>query len=153
MIREIDQCTEYPSDKNTIKISLKLGLQTFKSVSFFTLLSLFLLLLFQFLFLYTPCPLYPCLISDCVHFSEMAISKQGKFIFGLKLFFFPCLKGQLQGHTIIFKGLKMTFRTKILKNKLYHINQHQKYYKLCFDNFSLRRLFFDRALDRGQVEF
>ena len=26
-------------------------------------------------------------------------------------------KGQLQGHTVIFKGLKMTFRTKILKKK------------------------------------
>ena len=29
------------------------------------------------------------------------------------------LKGQLQGHTIIFKGLKMTFRTKILGKKIY----------------------------------
>ena len=37
------------------------------------------------------------------------------------------LKGQLQGHTIILRVLKMTLRTKILKNKLYHINQHQKY--------------------------
>ena len=40
----------------------------------------------------------------------------------------------------------MTFRTKILKKKLYHVNQHQKYYKLCFDNFSLQRLFFLTAL-------
>ena len=47
------------------------------------------------------------------------------------------LKGQSQGHNAIFRGLKMTFRTKILKIKLYHVNQHQKYYKLCFDNFSL----------------
>ena len=29
------------------------------------------------------------------------------------------LKGQLQDHTAIFKGLKMTFRTKILKKKNY----------------------------------
>ena len=66
----------------------------------------------------------------------------------------PLLKGQLKGRAKIFKGLKMTFRTKILKKKLYHVNQHQKYYKLCFNNFSLRQLFyFDRALDRGQVEF
>ena len=64
------------------------------------------------------------------------------------------LKGQSQGHNTIFKGLKMTFRKKMLKKKLYHVNQHQKYYKLCFDNFSVWRLFFfDRALDRGQVEF
>ena len=63
-------------------------------------------------------------------------------------------KGQLHGRIEIFKGLKMTFRTKILKKKLYHANQRKKYYKLCFDNFSLRQLFyFDRALDRGQVEF
>ena len=47
------------------------------------------------------------------------------------------LKGQLHGEAEIFKGLKMTFRTKILKKKLYHVNQRQKYYKLCFDNFSL----------------
>ena len=51
------------------------------------------------------------------------------------------LKGESQGHNVIFKGLKMTFRIKKLKKKLYHINQHQKYYKLWFDNFSLRRLF------------
>ena len=63
------------------------------------------------------------------------------------------LKGQSHGHTIIFKGLKMTFRKKILKEKLYHVNQHQKYYKLCFDNFPLQRLFFDHALDRGQAQF
>ena len=56
------------------------------------------------------------------------------------------LKGQLHGRAEIFKGLKMTFRTKILEKKLYHVNQHQKYYKLCFDNFSLRRLFFLTAL-------
>ena len=36
----------------------------------------------------------------------------------------------------------MTLRTKILNKKLYHVNQHQKYYKLCFENFFLRRLFF-----------
>ena len=61
---------------------------------------------------------------------------------------------ELQGNNAIFKGLKMTFRTKILKKKLYHVNQHQKYYKLCFDNFSLRPLFiFDRALDHGQAHF
>ena len=48
------------------------------------------------------------------------------------------LKGQLQGRAEIFKGLKMTFRTTILKKNLYHVNQRQKYYKLCFDNFSLR---------------
>ena len=40
----------------------------------------------------------------------------------------------------------MTFRTKILKKKLYHVNQHQKYYKLCFDNFSVWRLFLLTAL-------
>ena len=68
--------------------------------------------------------------------------------------FILLLKGLSQGHNAIFKGLKMTFRMKILKKKLYHVNQRQKYYKLCFDNFSLRQLFyFDRALDRGQVEF
>ena len=59
------------------------------------------------------------------------------------------LKGQLHGPTKIFKGLKMTFRKNVEK-KLYHVNQHQKYYKLCFDNFSLRQPFFDRAPDRGQ---
>ena len=64
------------------------------------------------------------------------------------------LKGQLHGRAEIFKGLKMTFKTKILNKKVYHVNQHQKYYKLCFDNFSLQRLlFFDRALDRGQLQF
>ena len=47
------------------------------------------------------------------------------------------LKGKLQGCAEIFKGLKMTFRTKILEKKLYHVNQRQKYCKLCFDNFSL----------------
>ena len=52
------------------------------------------------------------------------------------LSFLNTLKGQLQGRAEIFKGLKMTFRTKILK-KMYHVKQHQKYYKLCFDNFSL----------------
>ena len=62
------------------------------------------------------------------------------------------LKEQLHGRAEIFEGLKITFRTKILKKKLYHVNHHQKYYKLCFDNFSLRRLFFfDRALDGGQA--
>ena len=39
----------------------------------------------------------------------------------------------------------MTFGTKILKNRLYHVNQHEKYYKLCFDNFSLRRLFCEES--------
>ena len=70
-------------------------------------------------------------------------------------FFSPnILKGQSHGHTVIFKGLKMTFREKILKKKIYHVTQPQKYYNLCFDNFSLRPLFiFGRALDRGQVEF
>ena len=62
---------------------------------------------------------------------------------------YKVLKGQLHGRAENFEGLKMTFRTKI-----YHVNQHQKYYKLCFDNFPLRPLFiFGRALDRGQVEF
>ena len=51
------------------------------------------------------------------------------------------LKGLSQGHNAIFKGLKMTFRMKILKKKLYHVNQRQKYYKCCFDNFFLRRFF------------
>ena len=72
----------------------------------------------------------------------------------LCIFSIVFLKGQYHGDAVIFKGLKMTFRTKILKKKLYHVNQHQKYYKLCFENFSVWRLFFfDRALDRGQVEF
>ena len=77
-----------------------------------------------------------------------------RYSFRRKVIFYN-LKGLSQGHNTIFKGMKMTFRTKILKKKkLYHINQRQKYYKLCFDNFSLRELFyFDRALDRGQVEF
>ena len=35
------------------------------------------------------------------------------------------LKGESQGHNSTFKGLKMTFRTKILRKKLYHVNQHQ----------------------------
>ena len=51
------------------------------------------------------------------------------------------LKGLYHGHAVIFEGLKMTFRTKIFEKKLYHVNQHQKYYKLCIDNFSLRPLF------------
>ena len=55
------------------------------------------------------------------------------------------LKGQLQGHTAIFQGLKMTFRTKIKEKSLYHVNQHQKYYKLCFDNFFLQPLFLPRS--------
>ena len=64
------------------------------------------------------------------------------------------LKGQLHGRAEIFNGLKMTFRTKILKKKLYHANQRKKYYKLCFDNFSLGQLFyFDCALDRSQAQF
>ena len=72
----------------------------------------------------------------------------------LILSLYPPLKGLYHGHAINFEGLKMTSGTKILKKKLYHVNQHQKYYKLCFDNFSLRRLFFfDRALDCGQVKF
>ena len=63
------------------------------------------------------------------------------FNFGRRMIF----KGQLHGRAEIFKGLKMAFRTKILEKKLYHVNQRQKYYKLCFDNFSLRPLFiFDR---------
>ena len=44
-----------------------------------------------------------------------------------------------QGHSAIFKGLKMTFRKIILKKKIYHVNQRQKYYKLCFNNFFLPR--------------
>ena len=44
--------------------------------------------------------------------------------------------------TEIFKGLKMTFRTEILK-KIYHVYEHQKYYKLC--NFFLGQLFFTAA--------
>ena len=67
----------------------------------------------------------------------------------LKIFVY-FLKGQLHGCIKILKGLKMTYRTKILK-KNYHVNQHQKYYKLCFDNFSLQQL--DCALDRGQAQF
>ena len=60
-------------------------------------------------------------------------------------------KGESQGHNDIFKGMKMTFRTKILKKKLYHVNQHKKCYKLCFDKFSLRPLFsFGCAPVRGQ---
>ena len=39
--------------------------------------------------------------------------------------FILLLKGLSQGHNAIFKGLKMTFRMKILKKKLYHANQHQ----------------------------
>ena len=42
--------------------------------------------------------------------------------------------------------MKITFRKKKLKKKLYHVNQHQKYYNLCFDNFSLRQLLFLTAL-------
>ena len=64
------------------------------------------------------------------------------------------LKGESQGHNAIFKGLKTTFRTNILRKKLYHVSQHKKHYKLCFDNFSLRPLFiFDRALERSQAHF
>ena len=63
------------------------------------------------------------------------------------------LKGQLQDRAEIFKGLKVTFITKILK-KIYYVNQHQKYYKICFDNFSLGQLFFTAAftalLTRGE---
>ena len=59
----------------------------------------------------------------------------------LAFFLFFFLKGKSQGHNAIFKGLKIAFRTKIVKKKLYHVNQHQKFYKLCFDNFSLRPLF------------
>ena len=42
---------------------------------------------------------------------------------------------------------KWPLERKFWEKKLYHANQRQKYYKLCFDNFSLWRLFFDRALD------
>ena len=45
------------------------------------------------------------------------------------------LKGQSQGHNAIFKGQKMTFKTKILEKKLYYVNQHQKYYKLFLKSF------------------
>ena len=55
------------------------------------------------------------------------------------------LKGQLHGRAEIFKGLKMTSRMKILRKKLYHVNQRQKHYKLCFDNFSLWRLNFNNT--------
>ena len=37
----------------------------------------------------------------------------------------------------------MTFRKKKFEKKLYHVNQQQKYNKL----------FYDRALDRGQFQF
>ena len=76
----------------------------------------------------------------CLHTGQQAILDLLKLQNGFTL------KGESQGHNAIFKGLKMTFRTKILKNKLYHVNQHQKYYKLCFDNFSVWRLFFLTAL-------
>ena len=68
------------------------------------------------------------------------------------LIFYFHLKGESHGHNAIFKGLKMTFRTKVLKKKLYNVNQHQKYYKLFGQLFSTTT-FFDRALDRGQVQF
>ena len=60
------------------------------------------------------------------------------------------LKGQLHGRAEIFEDLKMTFRTKI-KKKICHVNQHQKHYKLCLNNFSLRPFFiFGRAPDRSK---
>ena len=59
------------------------------------------------------------------------------FIRFLNFCIFDKLKGQLHGRAEIFNGLKITFRMKILRKKLYHANQRQKYYKLCFDNFSL----------------
>ena len=52
------------------------------------------------------------------------------------------------------KVWKWPWNWKFWRKNLYQIIQHQKYYKLCFDNFSLRPLFiFGRALDCGQVEF
>ena len=71
------------------------------------------------------------------------------FYIGLSLY----LKGLSQGHNAIFKGLKMTFGTKILRKKLYHVNQRQKYYKLCFENFSLWWLFLTALLIAVNFKF
>ena len=52
----------------------------------------------------------------CIHIpghspgSLALLDSEGTLVTGI-------LKGQLQGHTTIFKGLKMTFRTKILRKK------------------------------------
>ena len=40
-----------------------------------------------------------------------------------------------------------------MKKKLYHVNQHQKYYKLCFYNFSLRPLFLTALLIAVKLNF
>ena len=62
------------------------------------------------------------------------------------------LKGQLQGHAAIFKGLKMTFRIKILKKNyttLISVKNTTNFVLTIF----LYNDFFYRALDRSQAQF
>ena len=63
------------------------------------------------------------------------------------------LKGQYHGHSVIFKGLKMTFRTKILKKNYTTLISIKNTINFVLTTFPYGDFFFDRALDCGQVEF
>ena len=52
--------------------------------------------------------------------------------FDIEDIFARVLKGQSQGHNAIFKGLKMTFRTKILKKKYYNTLSASKILQTLF---------------------
>ena len=62
------------------------------------------------------------------------------------------LKGQSQGHNAIFKGLKIIFRTKIWEKNYTMLISIKNTTNFVLTTF-LYNHFFDRALDRGQVEF
>ena len=59
------------------------------------------------------------------------------------------LKGQSQGHNIIFESLKMTFRTKILEKKYTMLISIKNTTKFVLTTF-LYDFFFERAPDRGE---
>ena len=63
------------------------------------------------------------------------------------------LKGQSHGHTIIFKGLKMTFREKILKKNYTTLISIKNTTNFVLTTFPYDNFFFDRALDHGQAQF
>ena len=62
-----------------------------------------------------------------------------------------CLKGQLQGHITIFKGLKMTLRTKFLNKNYTTLISVKNTTNFVLTTFLYDDFFFDRALDGGQA--
>ena len=62
-------------------------------------------------------------------------------------------KVSLKVTTQSLKVWKWPLKQKCWEKKLYHVNQHQKYYKLCFDNFSLQRLFLTALLIAVKLNF